>query len=178
VTPKCIGVTVTHEDHDSLKEIRETCIHPPEVMQNVFYQPRGSTLTLPDGRVVLFIGGADSIDKYLRTPGRDWFPEEIISQRDIYNLPDIHVDIVISHTNPDEFCAGLFRGHAGSERVREKFKDPSRLALSVVLNKYKPKLWYFGHYHFYRRGLWRDTDTHWCCLNMAPETFWWVRLDK
>lgn len=40
-----------------------------EVAPGVIYQPSGSTLTLPDGRVVLFLGGAKSVDWPLRTGG-------------------------------------------------------------------------------------------------------------
>ena len=49
-----------HEDHESLVALRnggERRAH--EVAPNVFWQDRGSTILLPDGRVVLFIGGAD-----------------------------------------------------------------------------------------------------------------------
>ena len=50
-------------------------------------------LGLPDGRIVLFMGGADSIDKKYRKIGFDWFPEELITQKDIYELPDTHGNI-------------------------------------------------------------------------------------
>ncbi len=83
-----------HSDHDTLRKIKRTEIRP-----NIFYMRRGSTLTLPDVRTVLFMGGAESIDKHLRTPGIDWFPQEVISQVDFNNLPpeDTKIDIVISH---------------------------------------------------------------------------------
>jgi len=42
--------------------------------------PRGSTFTLPDGSVVMFFGGANSIDQEYRTFGIDWFPEEAITR--------------------------------------------------------------------------------------------------
>lgn len=87
-----------HEDHWSLMKLDNNEIQP-----NIFYMKRGSTLTLPDERVVLFIGGANSIDKHSRTFGVDWFPEEVITNKDINNLPDTKVDIVISHTCPENF---------------------------------------------------------------------------
>ena len=51
-------------------------------------------MALPDGRTVLFMGGALSVDKAWRTPGYDWFPEESITTGDLDRLPDVHVDIV------------------------------------------------------------------------------------
>lgn len=135
-----------HEDFDALNN-RIT----DELWPNVFYQKRGSVRMLQDGRNVLFMGGAFSIDGKYRTPGYDWFPEdEKINQRDIMNLPDVDIDIVISHTAPNEFIIN-------DDRIMEReIKDASRDALSVVLDKYRPKFWWFGHFHHYQKGLFRD----------------------
>ncbi|MDD2620941.1 MAG: metallophosphoesterase, partial [Syntrophomonadaceae bacterium] len=134
-----------HEDHKNLRKLCKqhgsSC--PIAVGLNLFYMPRGSVLTLPDGRNVLFMGGAESVDKRQRTPGYDWFQQEIILPEDIANLPseDTKVDIVISHTSTLEFqivpdiYAGIFAS------------DPCRAMLSQVLQKYQPDLWYFGHFH-------------------------------
>lgn len=46
-----------------------------EHMKNIFWQKRGSTLTLPDGREVMFIGGAKSIDKKFRVEEKVGFPK-------------------------------------------------------------------------------------------------------
>ncbi len=153
-----------HEDHESLRSLENN-----EIMKNVFYMKRGSVLTLPDGRKVLFIGGAYSIDKDIRTPGKDWFPEEIISQQDIYNLPDTEIDIVISHTAPTEFK--VFDYHM------DFFKDSSRDALSYVLQKYHPKLWYFGHMHTFKQGF--VSDCRWTCLSSIESSEqWWIELEN
>ena len=48
---------------------------PVEVHKNVFYMPRCSTLVLPDGRKILFMGGALSTDKDFLKPRLDWFYE-------------------------------------------------------------------------------------------------------
>src|SRR5665647_2775680 len=98
-------------------------------------------LRLDDGRQVLFIGGAKSIDWRRRVAGWDWFPEEIISPQDVLQLPEIHVDIVVSHTCPEEFYVEDLSRQECSET------DPSRQLLSQVLHKYQPSLWYFGHWH-------------------------------
>ena len=46
----------------------------------------------------------------------------------------------------------------------EKIKDSSQDALSIVLNKYKPSEWYFGHFHIslsrcYKNCKWVALDT-------------------
>ena len=144
-----------HEDHESLAKFRSDPPAGHEVATNVFYQERGSTLTLPDGRTVLFMGGADSIDKKERTSGRDWFPEELITEADLARLPDCRVDIVISHTCPTRFDI--------SEHFPEKEADPSRKFLDVVLDRYKPARWYFGHWHKFLEG--KHKNCRWKGLN-------------
>ncbi len=151
-----------HEDHWTLKTLKD-----PEICDNVFYQSRGSTVKLDDGRNVLFIGGAESTDKNSRTIGIDWFPEEILTQKDIYDLPDCHIDIVISHTCPEEFIPGL-------DFTFGKCADPSCKALSYVLDKYKPSLWYFGHWHRGRTGF--TNNCRWTALNMIAESGWFEKL--
>jgi len=152
-----------HEDHDSLKTLENN-----EVYENVYYMKRGSTLDLPDGRTVLFMGGAFSIDWEHRTPGIDWFPfEELVTEEDINKIPDKKIDIVISHTAPKEFYIS---------NIDYSIPDPSRECLSQILEKYHPKLWYFGHFHSYMNGF--DYGCKWTGLAHPRSGYrWWVGLD-
>lgn len=153
-----------HEDHECIKTIQDY-----KQMENVFYQKRGSTFTLEDGRVILFIGGAFSVDKLYRTLGYDWFEEEMITQRDIYELPEIKVDIIISHTAPVQFEFEY------KSMMSLHFKDPCRDALSSVFEKYKPSLWYFGHFHTYKTGFYDGCK--WTALSCAGNGLkWWDYL--
>lgn len=170
-----------HEDWIDL-EARATSVNPHsvELFKNVFYMPRCSTLDLPDGRRVLFIGGASSIDKSERTAWYDWFPQETVTLEDIDALPDTSIDIVVSHACPTEFKEQL-NEDSDDWRVRDsywsqKFSDPSCHQLSKVLHKYNPRYWIFGHYHVSKRG--RSYDTDWFCLNKTGETGWWIFLPK
>lgn len=142
-----------------------------EIQPNVFYMPRKTILALPDNRNVMFMGGAESIDRGLRTPGLDWFPEETIKYSDVTNLPNDRVDIVISHTCPTEF---EMRGTIDTANL--KFNDPSKEALSIILNYYKPKLWYFGHYHKQASGYTKGCK--WYALSMPNMTGWWRWIDN
>jgi len=150
-----------HEDHWAL-ESRPS----DEICSGVFYQPRGSTLTLPDGQVVLFMGGAESVDKGTRTLGLDWFPEETIAYRNFQDLPDIRIDIVVSHTCPKEFIP--YMGYSS------KYNDPSCEALSRILEIYRPRRWFFGHWHQYKKDF--VNDCAFMALNMIGETGWWFKL--
>lgn len=124
-----------HENHDTLKKLSNN-----EICKNVFYMNRGSVLTINNTNI-LFFGGANSIDYKYRTPGYDWFPEENISEKDINNLPNnTNIDIVISHTCPLETKLPIFT-------FTDKRTDSNRNYLSYILNKYKPNLWFFGHWH-------------------------------
>ena len=142
-----------HEDHQELG-LRTT----DELWPNVHYMPRGSLLDLPDGRRVMFFGGALSIDRNNRTLGVDWFQEEIIKDSDIRFLDyEGHVDIVISHTCPREFDVGV------GAKEEEYYRDCSRMGLSYVLHHYQPALWYFGHWHHYTTGY--NNGCRWTALD-------------
>ena len=162
-----------HENHHTLAKLHTPMLR--QVASNVFYQQRGSTVTLPDPdeRKVLFMGGADSIDKDYRTPGYDWFPEEVITMEDFDRCPDTKVDIVISHTCPKAFLPGikLPLGYYGID----KDKNPSMTILDMVLEKYQPSLWYFGHWHMFQQGAYKDTQ--WTMLDMyGGRGKWFVEL--
>ena len=154
-----------HEDHWSLRRLENNEIYP-----NVFYMKRGSILTLEDGRNVLFMGGAQSIDKDMRIEGRDWFREEEITLEDINRLPDANtkIDIVISHTCPEEMLSQL------PNVYNIETNDWSRKALSHVFQIYSPSLWYFGHFHTYKTFY--VLGCRWTCLNMLMSSQWYEKL--
>ena len=153
-----------HEDHQELG-LRDT----DELWPQVHYMPRGSLLRLPDGRIVMFMGGALSVDKNMRTCGVDWFPEEVISDRDVRSLSyEGPIDIMISHTCPREFDIGIGLKEEGY------YRDCSRMALSYILHHYKPSLWYFGHWHHYKTGY--DHGCRWTALNYVGNGRFWEEV--
>ena len=157
-----------HEDFWSLAQREKDEMEP-----GIFYMPRGSTFTLPDGRVILFMGGAYSIDKAWRKIGIDWFPEETITQKDLMDLPDVEVDIFITHTCPSELVNDLRKGYP------DKGEEPSNHALSELWKMYKPKLWFFGHWHQY--GEYKMMGTKCYALSAPGYGFpgrWWMWLPE
>ncbi|WP_027368190.1 metallophosphoesterase family protein [Desulfocurvibacter africanus] len=166
-----------HEDYFCLHERKSRGDF--EVAPGVYWQPRGSTLKLPDGRLVLFMGGAKSTDWKLNEPGVDWFADEILTEEDLRGLPD-RADIVISHTVPLEFKVPNWGGMT-SEALEKQWgwdmsPDPSRPLLSRVLAHCRPSLWYAAHWHTFIQG--EVGGCKWTVLNMAPNPNWWTWLPE
>lgn len=154
-----------HEDHDDLDSLGRRQKEEILCYENVIYKPRGTTLKLEDGRIVLFIGGADSIDKGMRTNGFDWFPRELPNKAEEDRcLSHEHVDIVISHTAPEEWIPDVCKYN--------KMLDPTRKLLSEVLRKYRPSLWYHGHWHREASGIYKNTK--WTSLDYPGHGRWWT----
>ena len=155
-----------HENHWRLRDREKD-----EIVPDVIYMPRGSTYDLPDGRTIMFMGGADSIDKHNRKEGVTWFKEETIQTNDLYDLPQVDVDIFITHTCPEELVNEL--------RIEypEKGLEPSNTALSELWKIYKPNLWFFGHWHQYLEADMYGTKCY--CLS-APGfgDRWWMWLPE
>ena len=158
-----------HENHPRLLELARDGDF--EIGWGIFYQPRGSVLTLPDGRTVLFAGGAASIDKAVRTEGVDWFPEEILTKEEFRNqFPKMdRVDIVISHTVPESVVL--------PPMLDKTFYDPSRVILEAVLQKYRPAMWFCGHFHLPFTQKLLDGECILVALGCAPEQGGAVLLD-
>lgn len=160
-----------HENWDSIDEFGGKVF---EIQDDIFCCPFGHTMELPTGETVLFAGGADSIDKLGRIEGHSWWPQELISQEEMDNLPDVKVDIVISHTVPRTFMGifqAQFRGHVKSYGPH----DPSTFALDLVFEKYRPKKWFSGHFHQHMVG--EYLGCKWVGLDMPGHGGrWWIEL--
>ncbi len=132
-----------------------------EMRPGLWYQPRGSMMTLVEGSTVFFCGGGKSVDAPLRIEGLSWFPEEIVT-RD--QLPDVlpEADVVISHTVPNRL--GVL------ETLPPVFApdwdlapDPTSAVLDEVFDAVSPSLWIASHLHVFRRG--RVGKTHFVVLD-------------
>lgn len=158
-----------HENWDMFEElVGRHGKHPVEIEPNIFMCPIGSTLEV-NGQTILFVGGADSIDKAYRIWKKSWWEQEILTYDDFkYIEANVKkVDIVVSHTCPEYFTM-----HKWS--MTDKLRDPSRQILNFVYEKYLPKLWYFGHWHQFQYGRYYNCD--WVGLNMIGETNWYKYL--
>lgn len=102
-----------------------------------------------DGKSVLVIGGAYSVDKeYRLLYGRKWFKDEQLSEREqeeiLEKVKGKHFDVVLTHTCPlkyeprEVFMTGLDQSKV--DKSMEKFLD--KIEYSIDYDK-----WYCGHYH-------------------------------
>ena len=155
-----------HENHVLLNNLVKThgYENPIEVAQNIYYCPRGSSYLLEDGRRILFMGGANSIDKKIRKSYVDWFPEEIITYEDISRVDNkLKYDIVISHTCPlflrDKLISLIYNMYSSETDISEHY-------LQLLFERTLPKKWYFGHWHISEK--FNIYDCYFRVLNMLP----------
>ena len=84
---------------------------------------------------------------------KSWLPNNL----SIY----LAIDIVISHTAPESVVL--------PEILCGAFYDPSRAVLEAVLRRYKPTLWFCGHFHIAFKQKLLDGACTFVALACAPE---------
>ena len=109
---------------------------------NIYHVLRGEILQI-NGLKLLCLGGATSIDKMYRVPGKSWWSDENITEDDINNAlnnlkkVDYKVDYVLTHCAPSKIVRNMFG-----------YKDDSNTQMLDKLVYYLDfKHWFFGHYH-------------------------------
>lgn len=138
-----------HENHEQLE--RDRGAYQPYLN----YQPRGSVINLgePLGRA-MFFGGTTTPDFYPRFPGRNWWPQESITYRQVQDAlkAESPIDIMFSHDYPIAFPY---------KQYDQKYGEADQKFLDVLRQHFKPKFWVFGHHHDFNSG---ETDgTQWAC---------------
>jgi predicted phosphodiesterase len=74
---------------------------PTEMAPNLVFVPRGTVLELDGRRIALLGGGSSIIDRAVRRPGVDWWPEERVTLADVARFEGAgRVDLLVSHTPP------------------------------------------------------------------------------
>jgi len=117
---------------------------------SIFHLRRGYVYTIDDKKFFTF-GGGYSIDKHNRTPGLNWWPEEMPNNLEYeLGLDNLHkhngeVDYILTHTcghrNFHRFAAkeGLIPGIRNEDELRHYFDKVEEIV--------QYKHWYCGHYH-------------------------------
>ncbi len=150
-----------HEDLDNLFRLHRSLTDNPfeavELYPDLWFQPRGSTFELADGRTVFFCGGGKSVDNAIREKGISWFPQEEVSRDELpKTLPQ--ADLVISHTVPN--VSGVFDTLTPLKQVCEWWDDtPDKTCttLDYVWETLHPKLWLASHLHVFRETTYEGT---------------------
>lgn len=137
-----------HENFDALYKYPKELwnggyVH--RIRKNVLHLMRGQVFDI-DGKKVFSMGGALSIDRYMRTLGRSYWKQEIPEKAEYQqareNLEKVNntVDVIVTHTAPLEITK-LLGGH---EDPHEK---DLLWFLKWVMENVNYEKWFFGHWH-------------------------------
>lgn len=134
---------------------------PAELWPNATYVPRGTVLTL-NGKNVLFLGGAKSIDRAWRprynpdgggyNPVNCWFPEEVISDADteraLVRAKAVgKIDLMVTHT-PPQWMVDKYFGVPGPEwGLPRDWRDESAGQVELVWKELDCPDLVCGHMH-------------------------------
>ncbi len=142
-----------HENYDRIEQyINDDPSSGPfvKIRDQILYIKRGAAWTW-DGVAFLAMGGAFSIDKNARVPGRSWWPQESITDQDVTDTIEsgtlLQPSILLTHEAPDgcplDNLVGFFYVHKKLEEICQAQREK----VSAVVRATKPELIYHGHYH-------------------------------
>ncbi len=95
-------------------------------------------------RGMMFVGGASSIDKELRTPYLDWWPEEQLSVDELEVMLEKYKQtkprIMVTHE-----CPNTVTHYFGKPIMPDMSR--TRNYLEQMFYWHQPEIWVFGHWH-------------------------------
>lgn len=118
------------------------------VSSSVYHLRRGEIYNL-DGRSFFTFGGASSVDKRYRIPGRSWWAREVPSEEEkVYACTNLEkaqwkVDYILAHTLPEHVVMQVYKVHP----TRQEELDPTRRFLDYVVTNTQFNRYYAGHWH-------------------------------
>lgn len=118
------------------------------IMRSVIHLMRGEVFEI-DGRTLFAFGGAQSTDKYWRTEGENWWPEEEPNETEFNNALknlekiDFKPDLIITHAAPTDYKKYLYGNDYRSDKT-------SQMLNSILYYCPNYGKWYCGHYHIDR----------------------------
>jgi hypothetical protein len=111
--------------------------------------PHGYRTNLATGHTLAVLGGANSVDKYLRTR-RTWWPEESITASDLEQLGTSHADILVGHDAPlnvPSLDRYLDSTSSSIPFDMLEYGDHGRAMFYKGFTQVRPQLSISGHYH-------------------------------
>lgn len=156
---ECNGVHLywidgNHENFDIINSWNISGVSVYNNSEHIHYFPRGF-ITFVDvecgsrieSRKVLFLGGADSVDKFRRTEHLSWWEDEKITEADINNIKGSFY-YVFTHCGP----LSIVEKNKGWLYTISNINDTNGIHDSEkALDKLKDKIlfdhWWFAHYH-------------------------------
>ncbi len=116
-----------------------------QIRKNILHLMRGEIFEI-DGKTFFAMGGAYSIDKYMRNEGFSWWPQEQPNDEEYKNAAknlkehDFKVDYILTHTLPREMVLRLGKYPDAHDMELTGF-------LEWVMYETDFKHWYCGHWH-------------------------------
>jgi hypothetical protein len=157
-----------HEDHDRIAEWLDATDNQPwfdKRYPNITHLPRGYRWQWW-GKTWLAMGGAHSVDRLHRTPGKSWWEGEHITEDQITKaITGGPVDVMITHDCP--FGINIPGIHTDEKLDAEKsfwplseiaLANDHRKKLARVVDAVRPSLLVHGHYHVRYSALRRGED--------------------
>ncbi|WP_280357103.1 metallophosphoesterase family protein [Nocardia otitidiscaviarum] len=138
-----------HDHHDRLRDLvaEHGCTTIP-LRPNIFYLPRTYRWTW-NGVRFLALGGAHSVDRPWRTPGREWWCGETISIAQAQKATDDGpADVMICHDVPAGVRIPCIEGNPfGFPQQEIATAERHRQLLRRVIDQVMPRRLFAGHYH-------------------------------
>jgi hypothetical protein len=149
-----------HEDYDYIESISVADDGLQHLRKNILLAPRGFRKDF-DGKSVLFLGGAPSVDRHYRTfvlKGKHWWAQEALTDEDVQKVIEGgEADVMVTHDAP-----------LGAPTVESRIRDnpfgftdddlayahQGRTRMLKAFQAAKPKLFIHGHYHFFADDVW------------------------
>ncbi|WP_162240761.1 metallophosphoesterase family protein [Leifsonia sp. Leaf264] len=141
-----------HEDHAWRLELEAAYRgRPAPLRPHVWLLPRNFRWTHA-GKSFLSFGGAPSVDYANRFPGRDWWSEEVVTERQVDEaIAAGHADIMVAHDspNPSTSTIDLIRaGNRGNWPLKAlAYAAEGEWRVTRAYDAVQPDLFVHGHYH-------------------------------
>lgn len=156
-----------HEDHDKINEWLEATDNQPwsdRRYPNIVHLPRGFRWEWW-GQTWLALGGAHSVDRLNRTPGKSWWDAEHITEEQAARaIAGGKVDVMVTHDCPwgvdiPGICKnGVDLNPSAWPASEIASSNLHRKVLRRVCDAVRPSFLFHGHYHIHYAGLLRYDD--------------------
>jgi Calcineurin-like phosphoesterase len=141
-----VWIDGNHENHDALERWRADADDHGlvQMRERVRWASRGARWRWA-GRDFGALGGAVSIDRFLRKPGINWWPQEATTQADVDRLGDQPLDVLVTHAAPTT-TALTYRRLPLPDGIIADARQVKEL-LDQAVRRTGPQLVVHGHYH-------------------------------
>ncbi|MDG3016454.1 metallophosphoesterase [Speluncibacter jeojiensis] len=125
----------------------------------VVHLPRGLRWTWGDVEC-LALGGAYSIDRFLRVPGTSWWPQEVIGPGDVELVVGAgRADVMFCHDCPAGVdVPGMARDRFGFPEDELAASEANRDRLRFIVDNVQPHRLWHGHFHHRHRAILEGSD--------------------